>query len=136
MVHRSADARLLSNLVSHEKDYSKQLQALLTASQASLGSLTAYAAASPPATSRTILNVAAILAAADGAHQRYASAVEEWRDMLRGLHALDVIALLSQPFPIMLGIPLGVAPPAGSRRPRTGRSAVAHIENPAALGAP
>ncbi|KAJ2913556.1 hypothetical protein MD484_g6855, partial [Candolleomyces efflorescens] len=89
MVHRSADARLLSNLVSHEKDYSKQLQALLTASQSSLGSLTAYAAASPPATSRTILNVAAILAAADGAHQRYASAVEEWRDMLRGLHALE-----------------------------------------------
>ncbi|RXW19029.1 hypothetical protein EST38_g6821 [Candolleomyces aberdarensis] len=89
MVHRSADARLLSNLVSHEKDYSKQLQTLLTASQASLGSLTAYAAASPPATSRTILNVAAILSAADSAHQRYASAVEEWRDMLRGLHALE-----------------------------------------------
>jgi hypothetical protein len=39
MVRRSADARLLSNLVSHEKDYSKQLQALLTASQSLLQSL-------------------------------------------------------------------------------------------------
>ncbi|KAJ3522692.1 hypothetical protein NMY22_g11779 [Coprinellus aureogranulatus] len=30
-----------------------------------------------------------ILAAADDAHARYAAAVEEWRDMLRGLHALE-----------------------------------------------
>ncbi|KAF6756586.1 hypothetical protein DFP72DRAFT_272283 [Ephemerocybe angulata] len=89
MVHRPADARLLSSLVSHEKDYSKHLSALLASSQSSQASLAAYAAASPPITSRTILNVAAIFAAADDAHARYAQAVEEWRDMLRGLHALE-----------------------------------------------
>ncbi|TEB35288.1 hypothetical protein FA13DRAFT_1811030 [Coprinellus micaceus] len=89
MVHRPADARLLSNLVSHEKDYSKSLNALLNASESSQGCLAAYAAASAPTTSRTILNVTAILAAADDAHARYAAAVEEWRDMLRGLHALE-----------------------------------------------
>lgn len=89
MVHRPADARLLSNLVSHEKDYSKTLNALLNASEASQACLAAYAAASAPTTSRTILNVAAIFAAADEAHARYAATVEEWRDMLRGLHALE-----------------------------------------------
>ena len=89
MGHRPADARLLSHLVSHEKEASKARQSLLAVSQSALGSLQAYAAASPPATSRTILNVASVFSAADGAFAAYAAAVDEWRDMLRGLHALE-----------------------------------------------
>ena len=38
MVHRPADSRLLSNLLTHEKDYAKHLAILLDYSQASLAS--------------------------------------------------------------------------------------------------
>ena len=89
MVHRPADSRLLTNVLSHEKEYAKQLQALLDSSQASLASFTAYAAASPPPTSQTILKVAGILSAADSALAAYAAAVDQWREAMRALQALE-----------------------------------------------
>lgn len=89
MVHRPADSRLLTNVLSHEKEYAKQLQALLASSQASLASFTAYAAASPPPTSQTILKVAGILSATDSALAAYAAAVDQWREAMRALQALE-----------------------------------------------
>ncbi|KAH6904869.1 hypothetical protein BKA70DRAFT_512630 [Coprinopsis sp. MPI-PUGE-AT-0042] len=89
MVHRGADARLLSNLTAQEKEYSKQWTSLLHASSSSLAGFTAYAAASEPTTSRAILNVAGVLAAADDALAGYRRAIEDWRDLLKGLQQLE-----------------------------------------------
>lgn len=89
MVHRGADARLLSNLTTQEKEYSKHWTALLHASSSSLAGFSAYAAASEPTTSRAILNVAGVLAAADDALAGYRRAIEEWRDLLKGLQQLE-----------------------------------------------
>lgn len=89
MVHRPADSRLLTNVLSHEKEYAKQLQALLASSHASLASFTAYAAASPPPTSHIILKVAGILSATDSALAAYAAAVDQWRETMRALQALE-----------------------------------------------
>ena len=90
MVHRPSDSRLLTNLLSAEKDYSKQLQLLVDDySHASLSSFAAYAAASPPPTSNAILAVAGALAGADEALRRYAGAVESWREELRELKELE-----------------------------------------------
>lgn len=88
MVHRS-DSRLLANLISHEKDYSKHFHSLLESSNASLNSLTAYAAASPPPGSHIILAVASYLAVADDALRQYAASVEDWRAYLGELKTLE-----------------------------------------------
>ncbi|KAG1811028.1 hypothetical protein EV424DRAFT_1570891 [Suillus variegatus] len=48
-VHRPPDSRLLSNLIPHEKEYTKHLSALFPISHAALASLSAFAAASPSA---------------------------------------------------------------------------------------
>ena len=85
MVHRPADSRLLTNLLAHEKDYHKQLLTLLDHSRASLASFTAYASASSPSLSQTIIAVAGKLAASDDALRKYAGAVEQWREHLRVL---------------------------------------------------
>ncbi|RPD53942.1 hypothetical protein L226DRAFT_538821 [Lentinus tigrinus ALCF2SS1-7] len=89
MVHRPADSRLLTNLLSHEKDYSKQLSILLDYSQATLASLSAYAAASAPPTSQVIIAVAGALSGADDALRNYAAAVERWQEQLRALKAME-----------------------------------------------
>lgn len=88
MVHRPADSRLLTNLLQHEKEYSKQLTQLLDYSNASLASFAAYAAASPQPTSQIILAVVGSLAAADDALRRYAQSVDQWRETMG--HLKDV----------------------------------------------
>jgi ABC-type transporter Mla subunit MlaD len=89
MVHRPTDSRLLANLLSQEKEYSKQLGIVLETSQASLASFSAYASASPPPISQVILSVAGALAGADEALQKYWQAVDEWRDQLMRLKELE-----------------------------------------------
>lgn len=89
MVHRPVDSRLLANLLSQEKEYSKQLGIVLETSQASLASFSAYASASAPPISQVILSVAGALAGADEALQTYLNVVDEWRDQLRRLKELE-----------------------------------------------
>lgn len=89
MVHRPADSRLLTNLLQHEKDYSKQLLSLLDHSHASIASLAAYASASPPDASHIIIAVTASFAGADEALRRYAASVDEWRTYLASLKELE-----------------------------------------------
>ncbi|THU96049.1 hypothetical protein K435DRAFT_665193 [Dendrothele bispora CBS 962.96] len=85
MVHRPSDSRLLTSLISHEKDLLKSLSTLLSTSHASYTSLTAYAASSPPPSSQVILAVAGTLLHADEALKAYARGVEEWKTRLEGL---------------------------------------------------
>ncbi|OCH90387.1 hypothetical protein OBBRIDRAFT_825978 [Obba rivulosa] len=89
MVHRPTDSRLLSNLLTHEKEYSKALAALLSASTASLASFAAYAAASPPPVSTVIVAVAGAFAGADDALRQYAGAVDAWREQLTRLKEME-----------------------------------------------
>ncbi|KAH9895680.1 hypothetical protein C8Q73DRAFT_644207 [Cubamyces lactineus] len=89
MVHRPTDSRLLANLLSHEKDYSKHLAILLDYSQSTLASFSAYAAACPPPTSQVIVAVAGALAGADDALRTYAAAVERWQEQLKALKAME-----------------------------------------------
>ncbi|KAF4622294.1 hypothetical protein D9613_009204 [Agrocybe pediades] len=85
MVHRPPDSRLLTNLLQQEKEYTKHLSQVLDASNVSLASFAAYAAASSPPVSQVIMTVAGSLAAADEALRKYAHGVEEWREMMRQL---------------------------------------------------
>ena len=89
MVHRPADSRLLTNLLNHEKDYSKHLSILLDYSQAALASFSAYAAASAPPTSQVIIAVAGALSGADDALRNYAAAVERWQEQLKALKTME-----------------------------------------------
>lgn len=89
MVHRPSDSRLLANLISHEKEYSKQIHALLDSSHASINSLAAYASASPPPASQIILAVATSLAGADHALKQYADSVDKWREYIRDVKNLE-----------------------------------------------
>jgi len=89
MVHRPSDSRLLSNLITHEKDYSKELQNLLDSSYASLASLSAYAAAAGQPISRIITSIASDFSTADDAFRRYKSAVEAWCEQLRTLKDME-----------------------------------------------
>jgi hypothetical protein len=90
MVHRPSDSRLLSNLISSEKDYSKHFLILLDDySHPSLSSFSAYASSSPPPTSNAILAVAGSLAGADDALRRYVQAVDGWRERLRELKDME-----------------------------------------------
>ena len=88
VTHRAADSRLLTNLLLHEKEYTKQLIALLESSNASLTSFAAYAAASPQPASQVVMSVAGSLAAADEALRRYAQSVELWRETM--VHLKDM----------------------------------------------
>ena len=83
-MHRPPDSRLLTNLLREEREYAKQLTALV--GQTSLAS---YAAASSPPTSHVILAVAGYLATADDALRRYALAVDSCSDHLKGLKDLE-----------------------------------------------
>lgn len=89
MLHRPADSRLLANLLSHEKDYTKALNVQLDVGHASLASFSAYAAASPPPASRAIAAVAGALVGAQDALRSYALAVDEWCEQLRMLKELE-----------------------------------------------
>ncbi|KXN91531.1 hypothetical protein AN958_00553 [Leucoagaricus sp. SymC.cos] len=89
MVHRPSDARLLSNLISHEKDYSKQLQSLLDSSHASLASFSTFAAATVLPISQAILAIAGDFSRADDALRRYKDAVDAWREQLKTLKDME-----------------------------------------------
>lgn len=89
MVHRPADSRLLANLLSSEKDYSKHLATLLEHSQRSLASFSVYASASSPPLAQAIITVAGALSGADDALRKYAIAVESWQDQLKALKDLE-----------------------------------------------
>ncbi|KAF5350003.1 hypothetical protein D9756_009056 [Leucocoprinus leucothites] len=89
MVHRPSDSRLLSNLISHEKDYSKELQSLLDSSYSSLASLSAYAAATGQPVSRVITSIAGDFSSADDALRRYKDAVDAWREQLKTLKDME-----------------------------------------------
>ncbi|KAM5545687.1 hypothetical protein V8D89_000725 [Ganoderma adspersum] len=89
MVHRPADSRLLTNLLTHEKDYSKHLSILLDYSHASLASFSAYASAASPPTSQVIIAVAGALTGADDALRSYAAAVQRWQDELKALKTME-----------------------------------------------
>lgn len=103
-VHRPPDSRLLSNLIAHEKEYTKHLSALFPISHGALASLSAFAAASPSATrtsssvslAQTIGTIVDVLSGADDALQLYNQAVENWRDQLGRLIKLeeDITAIL------------------------------------------
>ncbi len=85
MVHRPSDTRLLVNLLSHEKEYSKHIQSLLDSSHASLASFSAFAAASSPPLSQIILSIATHFSNADDALRHYKDAVDAWREQLKTL---------------------------------------------------
>lgn len=89
MVHRPADSRLLTNLLSHEKDYSKHLVHLFDHSQTSLASFSAYASASPPQISQVIIEVAGVLSGADDALRKYVASLEWWQEQLKMLKDLE-----------------------------------------------
>ncbi|KAF9222111.1 hypothetical protein BS17DRAFT_756261 [Gyrodon lividus] len=108
MVHRAPDSRLLSNLIVHEKEYTKHLAALFPISHTALASLSAYASASPstnpyhlsnsfgvPGSSaaaspaQTVAAIVDVLAGADDALQSYNQAVETWREQLVSLKQLE-----------------------------------------------
>ena len=90
MVHRPSDSRLLTSLLSNEKEYHKQLLGLLdNSSQQSLGAFAAYASASPAPVARAIIAVAGSFAGADDALRRYAISIEAWQAELRGLKDLE-----------------------------------------------
>ncbi|KAH9943606.1 hypothetical protein B0H21DRAFT_865863 [Amylocystis lapponica] len=89
MVHRPADSRLLSNLLSHEKDYSKHFASILDYSQASLASFSAYASASAPPTSQVIIAVAGAIAGADEALRKYVVSLDQWQQQLKALKDLE-----------------------------------------------
>ncbi|KAG1800155.1 hypothetical protein EV424DRAFT_1332175 [Suillus variegatus] len=104
MVHRPPDSGLLSNLIVHEKEYTKRISALFPISHAALAYLSAFAAASPSAIpssssvslAQTIATIVDILSGTDGALQLYNKAVENWRDQLARLIKLeqDIAAIL------------------------------------------
>ncbi|KAG6860298.1 hypothetical protein C0995_012998 [Termitomyces sp. Mi166 len=85
MVHRPADSRLLTNLLTHEKDYAKSIKSLLSPSHA----LSAYAAACAPPLSNALLQVSTAIGGADEALGRYADAVEECREQLKRIKELE-----------------------------------------------
>lgn len=89
MVHRPADSRLLTNLLSHEKDYSKALSNVFDASQTAVASFSAYASATAPPISHVIITVAGTFAGADAALRNYAASVEQWQSELKTLKAAE-----------------------------------------------
>jgi len=76
-------------LITHEKDYSKQLSNLLDSSYASLASLSAYAAATGQPVSRVITCVAGHFSSADDALRRYKTAIEAWCEQLKTLKNME-----------------------------------------------
>ncbi|KAG9308022.1 hypothetical protein JVU11DRAFT_12674 [Chiua virens] len=97
MVHRAPDSRLLTNLITHEKEYIKHIVALFPLSHTALASLSAYAAASPSvphldaesSPAQVIAAVVDVLAAADDALQRYTHTLDAWREQLVSLKDLE-----------------------------------------------
>ena len=88
-MHRPSDSRLLSNLLSHERDHLKALNTELDAAQAALASLSAYAAASPPPASTAVSAAAVALVGAHEALRGYVASVDEWCEHLRALKELE-----------------------------------------------
>jgi len=98
MVHRPPDARLLNNLITHEKEYTKHLVALFPLSHTALASLSAYGSASPSANpyssmsgspAQVVAAIVDVLAGAEDALQRYLQVVEKWREQLVSLKELE-----------------------------------------------
>ncbi|KAI6115747.1 hypothetical protein EV401DRAFT_2210762 [Pisolithus croceorrhizus] len=98
VVHRPPDSRLLTNLIAHEKEYTKHFVSLFPLSHAALASLSAYSAASPSenpyssnsgSPAQVLGAIVDVLAGADDALQRYLHAVEKWREQLVSLKELE-----------------------------------------------
>ncbi|KAA1470938.1 hypothetical protein DENSPDRAFT_798509, partial [Dentipellis sp. KUC8613] len=85
MVHRAPDSRLLSALLSSEKDVHKALATVPSSSAA----FAAYAAASPSSLSQALLGAAGAIAGADEALKTYAASVERWRESLDRVRKLE-----------------------------------------------
>lgn len=98
VVHRPPDSRLLTNLIAHEKEYTKHFVSLFPLSHAALASLSAYSAASPSenpyssnsgSPAQVLAAIVDVLAGADDALQRYLHVVEKWREQLVSLKELE-----------------------------------------------
>ncbi|KAI6018256.1 hypothetical protein PISMIDRAFT_115110, partial [Pisolithus microcarpus 441] len=98
VVHRPPDSRLLTNLIAHEKEYTKHFVSLFPLSHATLASLSAYSAASPSenpyssnsgSPAQVLAAIVDVLAGADDALQRYLHVVEKWREQLVSLKELE-----------------------------------------------
>ncbi|PBK75373.1 hypothetical protein ARMSODRAFT_1049554, partial [Armillaria solidipes] len=76
-----SDSYLLTNLLSQEKDHSKQLQSLLDSSNVALTLLAVYVS--------VIFSVAGSLAGAAEAFHAYVVSIEQWCDYLTGLKNLE-----------------------------------------------
>ncbi|KAI6011025.1 hypothetical protein PISMIDRAFT_437198 [Pisolithus microcarpus 441] len=98
VVHRPPDSRLLTNLIAHEKEYTKHFVSPFPLSHAALASLSAYSAASPSenpyssnsgSPAQVLAAIVDVLAGADDALQRYLHVVEKWREQLVSLKELE-----------------------------------------------
>lgn len=95
MVHRPSDSRLLTNLLTCEKDYTKALSNVLSCSPSSLGALSAYASSFPTggrssiSVAEAILTTTQCLAGADDALRLYRDAIEHWREEMKALRVLE-----------------------------------------------
>ncbi|KIK19948.1 hypothetical protein PISMIDRAFT_106609 [Pisolithus microcarpus 441] len=98
VVHRPPDSRLLTNLIAHEKEYTKPFVSLFPLSHAALASLSAYSAASPSenpyssdagSAAQVLAAIVDVLAGADDALQRYLHVAEKWREQLASLKELE-----------------------------------------------
>src|SRR6266508_4461649 len=90
--HRPPDTRLLTHLLNHEKEYAKQLLALLTTSSSSLASLSAYAASTSPVENEALKGVVGVLAGVDEALRRYGGVVEkEWMERMVRVKELEEV---------------------------------------------
>ena len=83
------DTRLLDGVVKSEKDYSAALVSLLSISDISLSSISAYASSTTPPVSTAMLAVAVALAGADEALRKYIASVDAWREDLKQIRRLE-----------------------------------------------
>ena len=91
MEHRPSDSRLLTTLLSNEKEHQQLLSLLDKCFQQSLGAFAAYASASPAPVARVVIAIAIAgsFAGADDALHRYAISIEAWQEEPRALKDLE-----------------------------------------------
>lgn len=83
MVHRGQDTRLLSVVLKTDKDYIGAFRALVTATEASLAALQAYASSCPPTQSTALLGVIGALKGIDSSWGEVTNSIERWREELK-----------------------------------------------------
>ena len=90
--HRPPDTRLLTHLLNHEREYTKQLLTLLATSSSSLASLSAYAASTSPIENEALKGVVGVLAGVDSALRRYGGVVEkEWIERMARVKEVEEV---------------------------------------------